>query len=570
MADSTKNKGKKTLDAFADDLDAMLSMDATPASQQVGVIDDDDAIDRLLMGDNFSHSESDTEHDEFADIDALIGDEVGGGRKVPVEIDEFGDDIDDMIANIQIKPQRQTEPVIEALDEFADSITGAEFVHDIDEPKIPELTALQTVGEIDEFGDDYVEQIVPAEFKLDSPQSDLEGMKEIDEFPEITQASDSVADFLMADFDISSGDNAKKAATPGDVIDEFGDDAAVATAAPLPVEEPSAVVEQAMPSAQETLSIEEDEFADSPGVAPVMGEKVQPAVDHSAELAAMMNQITALKKQQQVFKQEMTEKAGREMLANYLEEFDKLQTEQKKNKRAVDALSNQKPIAAYIANGLAVTSLLVGLGLGFQGFIAKSQVAELVPIIAKLQEQGAVPGATDAAEKEMLRKQIDELTVASGVATSQIAELNKALQGDSGSTHGGADFAKQLTELSNQNMQIGDAIESLQAKVSALEKERPAAAKPTPKPEPKKPMVVEQNWAVNLVAFKQDWYATRKAEEFATKGVPAKVVKSETKGETWYRLFVDGFKSQYEAAGYAAKVKKMLNLDSVWVTRIKE
>ena len=81
---------------------------------------------------------------------------------------------------------------------------------------------------------------------------------------------------------------------------------------------------------------------------------------------------------------------------------------------------------------------------------------------------------------------------------------------------------------------------------------------------------MEENWAVNLIAFKQDWYAKRKAEEFASTGVPAKVSKTESKGENWYRLSVDGFKSQYEAAGYAAKVKKTLNLDSVRVTRNKD
>jgi len=103
-----------------------------------------------------------------------------------------------------------------------------------------------------------------------------------------------------------------------------------------------------------------------------------------------------------------------------------------------------------------------------------------------------------------------------------------------------------------------------------LEKGRAQAAAPAPKPEKKKPEPVEENWAVNLIAFKQDWYAKSKAQEFAGKGVPAKVVKTESKGENWYRLFVDGFKTQYEAAAYAAKIKKTLNLDSVWVTRNKE
>ena len=172
----------------------------------------------------------------------------------------------------------------------------------------------------------------------------------------------------------------------------------------------------------------------------------------------------------------------------------------------------------------------------------------------------------------MLRKEMDALTVASSVTATQIAELSKAIQSDAGtaSAKSGGDLAKKITDLNNQNMQIGAELESLQSKVTALEKARVTVVAAKEKAEPKKPPVVVENWAVNLIAFKQDWYAKRKAEEFAGKGVPAKVSKTETKGEVWYRLSVDGFKSQYEAAAYAAKVKKSLNLDAVWLTRNKD
>jgi cell division protein FtsN len=103
-----------------------------------------------------------------------------------------------------------------------------------------------------------------------------------------------------------------------------------------------------------------------------------------------------------------------------------------------------------------------------------------------------------------------------------------------------------------------------------LERAKGVATASIAKHEPKKPAIVEENWAVNLIAFKQDWYAKRKAEEYSAKGVQAKVSKADSKGESWYRLSVDGFKSQYEAAGYAAKVKKSLNLDSVWVAKVAQ
>ncbi|MDD1621081.1 MAG: SPOR domain-containing protein [Methylococcaceae bacterium] len=565
MAESNKGKDKKTLDAFADDLDAMLNMDETPAAQKVGLIEDDDAIDRLLMGDNFQHTDQEIERDEFADIDALIGDDFGGNRKVASDIDEFADDIDDMIAKIQTEPKRQSEPVVGEIDEFADVDDDMALVKSIDEVVAPEVAALETVADIDEFSDEFADVVVPAPAMPVAQKDEIEGMKEIDEFSDISPPAGSSADFLMADFDISSGEDVVKPVETKQPVDEFGDDADVMPVAPAVVDERVKAV-----AVKEEQVIEDEFEGPASAVAASVPEKKQPQADHGPELAALANQLTVLKKQHQVFRQEMTEKAGKDELVNCLEGLDKLETEQKKTKRTVDAVSNKKPVAAYVANGLAITALLIGTGLGFQGFIAKSQVAELVPMISKLQEQVNANPASDAADKEMLHKQLADLAAASSVTSNQIAEINKALQGDSGSAKTGGDLGKQLAELSNQNLQMGAAIEALQSKISALEKGRIAAVAPVPKPEKKKPVVVEENWAVNLIAFKQDWYAKRKAEEFAAKGVPAKVSKSEAKGETWYRLSVDGFKSQYEAAGYAAKIKKTLNLDSVWVARNKD
>jgi cell division septation protein DedD len=224
---------------------------------------------------------------------------------------------------------------------------------------------------------------------------------------------------------------------------------------------------------------------------------------------------------------------------------------------------------------VAVFALIVGGSLGYQGFVAKNQVDQLVEYMNKIQAQINEVPAANAADTEMLRNQLEELSRANSVASEQITALTKAVHvsGDAGSSAGqpSGDVAKQLADLTNQDMQMGALIESLQSKVVALEKAKPVAIAKPEKTEPKKPAPapVQDDWVVNLVAFKQDWYAKRKAEEFASKGVPAQVVKSDSKGETWYRLSVDGFKSQYEAAAYAARVKKSLNLDSVWVNKNK-
>jgi cell division protein FtsN len=73
-------------------------------------------------------------------------------------------------------------------------------------------------------------------------------------------------------------------------------------------------------------------------------------------------------------------------------------------------------------------------------------------------------------------------------------------------------------------------------------------------------------WGVNLVAFKQEWFAKSKAAEFARLGVFAEVIPVHEKNITMYRLRVGGFKTKAEANSNTAKIKQALNLDSVWVS----
>ncbi len=69
MAESSENN-KHTMDKLSDDLDAMLDDAGTSDEPGKELIDDEDAIDRLLMDNAFDSEES--EVDEFAEIDELI------------------------------------------------------------------------------------------------------------------------------------------------------------------------------------------------------------------------------------------------------------------------------------------------------------------------------------------------------------------------------------------------------------------------------------------------------------------------------------------------------------------
>jgi len=73
-------------------------------------------------------------------------------------------------------------------------------------------------------------------------------------------------------------------------------------------------------------------------------------------------------------------------------------------------------------------------------------------------------------------------------------------------------------------------------------------------------------WGINLVAFKQEWFARSKAAEFARLGVFAEVIPVYEKNTAMYRLRVGGFKSKAEAMSNTNRIKKTLNLGSVWVS----
>ena len=55
-------------------------------------------------------------------------------------------------------------------------------------------------------------------------------------------------------------------------------------------------------------------------------------------------------------------------------------------------------------------------------------------------------------------------------------------------------------------------------------------------------------------------------EEFKQKGIPVEIIVVDVLGVEWFRIRVAGFKNKSEAREYAAKIKKSLNLGSVWVS----
>ncbi len=591
-------------DDFDDDFEAMLNLDSEADEKHIEDIDDEDAIDRLLMGDNFQHGADEDDKNEFSGLDALIAESFADTRQEPNELDDF----DELFNQFDQPNKPKNEGIVGDIDEFLELEDAMSISKQVGEIKQEGVKKPEPVVDVDEFSDILTDDqhdfpdIHSTEFDISSDDHYVDLQEE--SLPQELPKSDYKAEITEPQPDISANANASKSSVREIAEVKQAKDFEPALIDVAEFVEPDGIIEPELISEIVTSAVKEtpvkvdktvvidaeeaigfaDQF-DELTVNQSLGANDRNQTAELANLTAELERINALnqtqtneleslgskivilKKQIQVIKQELTEKPQKEELLKCLEEIDNQHSELKKSKRALTTLSERKPVAAYVANGIAATAVLIAIGFGFQGYIAKLQVGEMAQIVGKLQEQGGNAPASDAAEKEMLRKQVDELTVANTVLSNQVADINKTLQGDVGKSTG--NVGKQLEELNNQNLQIGATLESLERKINALEKNKPVAMVAAPKPEKKKP-VIEENWAVNLVSFKQDWYAKRKAEEYAAKGVPAKVNRAETKGETWYRLSVDGFKSQYEAANYAARVKKNLNLDSVWVTHEKE
>ena len=75
-------------------------------------------------------------------------------------------------------------------------------------------------------------------------------------------------------------------------------------------------------------------------------------------------------------------------------------------------------------------------------------------------------------------------------------------------------------------------------------------------------------WAVNLSSYGQLWEADKKMEELKKKGILAEMIVVNVLGERWFRIRTTGFKTKAEADSYAVKIKKTLNGDLAWVSKI--
>ncbi len=448
-----KPEDKDAIDEFADELDSMLDA-STSDEQNEEIIDDEDAIDRLLMDNAFGAAPEEKNQDEFAEIDELISENIEQNDALPQDdvIDEFADDEDDLVVE---EDQQQAFDAEQAEDD-----------------------------KFDEFTD--VEPVV---------QRSLEN------------------EVVSEDYDISVGD--------------------------------------------------EDDDDIEPVVDAVMPDHGQPEEipDYSGAFEAINRQLSALQTSQSNCEQKISQIEEKpDSSVSVGEDVESLKSDIKKQQRKLTALEDKKPVQSIIALVIGVIALLIGSVLGFFGMQANSKVKGLNEVIIELEEDIELFQANgdDKAELKKFSKQILALQDANKMLTARMGDVQEKFSSLAEKEEVPSDIEARLQQISDQQVQSADALETLQLQLIEVEKTALKSVKT-------KKSVFKKKWQVNLVAFRQEWYATRKAQEFERQGVPVEVYKLKSQGKDWYRLRVKGFASKYEAAAYASKVKKLLNLTSVWV-----
>jgi len=511
------------------DLDAMLrDPDAHDDAPTFDLLDDDDAIDRMLQDAEASPSARPSDpgapsstFDEFANDLSLTGltpapSETTADELQMEEIDEFGD-----------------------LDEFADT------------PVAPSPSRAVTPTPPPSPPDD---DLLLDEFDLSAEESKTAPRATAPASPP-AQYFDDASDFdEFADGDTSADDFAA-------TLDTVTQAASPRTAVPpvTPVPTPGSFAAPPEDWLSTVQAVVEDALAK----------------ENFNEIKRKLNEVQV-------------------KLVNYnpqatsviTEEVETLKNDIKKSHSGIERQQQKNRSQALLALGIAVVSFLAGAGAALFTLSVKSEVKQVKQQVTSLDDdfmawQNKQPANFDpGAQVEQLNALQEKLgTLEQHVATLAAADASDAAPTEQ---NGAADAALKahLEKLDQQFNQLNAQVQKLASAPvtkttaprtavaeTANEKPRAPVANKVIATQPRQPARRGESWNVNLISFRQAWYAERKAAEFGQRGFPTAISEVIINGEPWYRLRVGGFASKQAAETYADRAKKVLNLNSVWVDR---
>ncbi len=244
--------------------------------------------------------------------------------------------------------------------------------------------------------------------------------------------------------------------------------------------------------------------------------------------------------------------------------IDQINKKIKRLFREQEDRNKSNKLLAGIAIAMAALAAILAIVAMIQISNLDSSVTELTTLVSDMEESVSEPDINTQNTLKSLKDSYLLLDNNQQSIRTQLAMLKDQLSNQVASHQNQPELQGIISELKQQLVDINTKVTGLSTSVKKLETRKP---KKSTKVVSRKKVKLAKDWTVNLVSFKQEWYAKKKAAEFKNKGIPVEVVPVKVKGEQWYRLRVTGFKTKYEAGSYASRAKKALNLSSVWVTQ---
>jgi len=429
----------------------------------------------------------------------------------------FEDDLDKMLQETaeQLDGELGSQEAIDDLLTAEDDAALEGEVENVDDlvDELLEGAEKTSVDEVvDEFAEDPVDEF--AEDATDIVDEVLDKSLEEEPVDEFAGEEEPVDEF--ADEEVS-----EEEPTTFDISD---DDAGVDEPAPEKKELAPADKKQAVKQATSAINLDAEKAQDE-------------------RITLLGNEITELRKH-----------------FDFTDAIEKIISDEKKTKQESEGAQKKIKILSICALVIAVLAIGIGSTVLFFNLQLEGTVEEARNSLLDIEDEMEARAINPNDEKiKTVQARINELQNTLDASAKEIDLLIADISNDkSQATSLNTTIKTEITQLSDKVVVLETELESVKKARSA----RKAVSKAKSRAKARKP----REWVVNLVSFKQRWYTDKKVESFKQQGIPTEVVTTEVKGEKWFRIRAVGFYSKAAAQDYAGKVKRVLNLGSVWVS----
>lgn len=459
------------------------------------------------------------------DLDEILDDSSASTHDADALMND-DDAIDQLLRENTLGVEKRSDHEIDTLeDAFADDSKaygfergGPEIARNVTQTNRPELSRKPETG-------------------LENRSEEYDEFAEIDEFgehdenePVSNNASNANEDdFTVAEFDISYDDNT------AEETDMFADDPE------LPDKNATAVRENPAGS--------------------LPGSAGQAAADAAAAI-----QIKQLLKEQAELKQRLDELSVAKT-ADHGPDIERLHDAHQTFKSQIEQRIGRFRVIAYTSLGVAIAAAILVAVFGYAGWNTSDQTEALAQRMVDYEEsQEVLLAKNNDQEVDKINAKIDDQNKVLDELSGQLAALTGSGQQENAPPSPLMTLNDKLASATEQQKALNDSIASLDLRIKRLEKKLQRMPRAVSDKKSGK-ISASHPWSVNLVSYKQEWYAKRKAAEFKKQGIPAEVVAVAVEGQPWFRLSVKGFKDKTKAQAYAARVKKNFNLEAVWLSK---